>query len=45
MAGVAHEATLEKCDVEDGRVKVDELEDKHFECQVILELALGSMHL
>ena len=44
MSRVAYEAPLEKGDVEYGRVKVDELEDKHFEGQVILEFALGPMH-
>lgn len=45
MAGVPHEATLEERDVEDGRVEVNELEDEHFEGQVVLEVRLSSMHL
>ena len=45
VAGVANELALEEGDVDDGRVKVDELEDEHFEGQVVIELRLGSMHL
>ncbi len=41
---VPDEATLEEGDVEDGRVEVDELEDEHFERQVVLELRLRPVH-
>ena len=44
VSRVAHEATLEESDVEDGRVEVDELENEHFEGQVVLEVRLCPMH-
>ena len=45
VARVADELALEEGDVDDGGVEVDELEDEHFECQVVIELRLGAMHL
>ena len=45
MAGVARELPLEEGHVDQGGVEVDELEDEHFEGQVVVELGLGSMHL
>ncbi len=45
VSGVAYEPTLEECDVEDGGVEVDELEEENFEGQVVVELGLGPMHL
>ena len=45
VARVADELALEEGDVDDGGVEVDELEDEHFEGQVVVELRLSSMHL
>ena len=45
MAGVPSELPLEEGHVDQGGVEVDELEDEHFEGQVVVELGLGSMHL
>ena len=45
MAGVPSELPLEEGHVDQGGVEVDELEDEHFEGQVVVELRLGSMHL
>ena len=45
MAGVARELPLEEGHVDQGGVEVDELEDEHFERQVVIELRLGAMHL
>ena len=44
VAGVADELALEEGDVEDGRVEVDELEDEHFEGQVVVKVRLCSVH-
>ena len=45
VAGVADELALEEGDVDDGGVEVDELEDEHFERQVVVKVWLRSMHL
>ena len=45
VAWVACELALEEGHVDQGRVEVDELEDEHFERQVVVELRLGPMHL
>ena len=45
MAWVARELPLEEGHVYQGGVEVDELEDEHFERQVVVELRLGPMHL
>ena len=45
MAWVARELPLEEGHVYQGGVEVDELEDEHFERQVVVELRLGAMHL
>ena len=45
MARVARELALEEGHVDQGGVEVDELEDEHFERQVVVELRLGAMHL
>ena len=45
VAGVAHKLPLEEGDVDDGGVEVDELEDEHFECEVVVEIRLGPVHL
>ena len=41
---VSNEASLEESDVENGRVEINELEDEHFEREVVLELCLRPMH-
>ena len=38
VAGVADELALEEGDVDDGGVEVDELEDEHFERQVVVKV-------
>ena len=45
VAGVAYKLPLEEGDVDDGGVEVDELEDEHFERQVVIEVRLRAMHL
>ena len=45
VTGVADELALEEGDVDDGGVEVDELEDEHFERQVVVKVGLRSMHL
>ena len=45
MAWVARELPLEEGHVDQGGVEVDELEDEHFERQVVIKLRLGAMHL
>ena len=45
VARVADELALEEGDVDDGGVEVDELEDEHFERQVVVEIGLRPMHL
>ena len=45
MARVADELALEEGDVDDGGVEVDELEDEHFERQVVVKVGLRAVHL
>ena len=45
MARVADELALEEGDVDDGGVEVDELEDEHFERQVVVKVRLRAVHL
>ena len=45
VARVADELALEEGDVDDGGVEVDELEDEHFERQVVVKVRLRAMHL
>ena len=45
VARVADELALEEGDVDDGGVEVDELEDEHFERQVVVKVGLRAMHL
>ena len=45
VARVACELALEEGHVDQGRVEVDELEDEHFEGEVVVKLRLGAMHL
>ena len=40
-----HWLALEESDVDDGRVEVDELEDEHFEDELVFELRLSPVHL
>ena len=42
---VPDEPPLEEGDVDDGRVEVDELEDEHFECEIVVEIRLSPVHL
>ena len=44
VAGVTDELALEEGDVDDGGVEVDELEDEHFERQVVVKVGLRPMH-
>ena len=44
VARVAHKLPLEEGDVDDGGVEVDELEDEHFEGEVVVEIRLGPVH-
>ena len=41
---IANETTFEECDVENGRIEVDKLEDEYFECQIVIKLGLRAMH-
>merc|ERR1719234_1909339 len=45
VAWVARELALEEGHVDQGGVEVDELEDEHFERQVVVKFRLGAMHL
>lgn len=36
--------SFEKGYVKNGRVKIDELKNEYFECQVIIEVCLRAMH-
>ena len=45
VTGVAHKLPLEEGDVDDGGVEVDELEDEHFEGEVVVKLRLCPVHL
>ena len=38
VARVAHKLSLEESYVDDGRVEVNELEDEHFEGEVVVEI-------
>ena len=44
VARVADELPLEEGDVDDGGVEVDELEDEHFEGEVVVKLRLCPVH-
>ena len=44
VAGITNKLPLEEGDVNDGGVKVDELEDEDFECQVVIKIRLSPMH-
>ena len=44
MSRIAHKLSLEECNVDDGRVEIDELEDENFECQVVIIVRLSSVH-
>ena len=40
-----HLLSLEKCDVEDGGVEINKLEDENLESKIVFVLSLGTMHL
>ena len=42
---VADKSAFKEGDIEDGGIKVDELEQEHFERQIVIEFWLGPMHL
>ena len=44
MAGVADKLPFEEGDVDDGGIKIDELEDEDFEGEIVVILSLGSVH-
>ena len=41
---VSDKSAFKEGDIEDGGIKVDELEQEHFERQIVIEFGLGSMH-
>ena len=41
---VADKSAFKEGDIEDGGIKVDELEQEHFERQIVIEFGLGPMH-
>ena len=41
---ISNKSAFKEGDVEDGGIKVDELEQEHFERQIVIEFGLGSMH-
>ena len=44
MTRISYKPTFKEGNVENGRIKVDKLEDKDFECQVVINFGLRSMH-
>ena len=44
MAGISNKTTFEECNVENGRIEIDKLEDEYFERQIIIKLGLCTMH-
>ena len=44
MAGVADKLSFEECDVDDGGVEVDKLEDEDFEGEIVVILCLCPVH-
>ena len=44
MARVANKLALEEGNVDEGRVKIDELEDEHLEGEVFIKVWLCSVH-
>ena len=44
MARISNKTTFEECDVENGRIEIDKLEDEYFECQIVIKLGLRSVH-
>ena len=45
VAGVADKLSFEECDVDDGGIEIDKLEDEDFEGEIIVEIWLSSVHL
>ena len=44
MAGVADKLSFEECDVDDGGIEIDELEDEDFEGEIVVILGLCPVH-
>ena len=44
ISRVTHKATLEKGYINNGRIEIDELEDKDFESQIVLKFGLSPVH-
>ena len=44
ISRVANEPALDEGNVQDGGVKIDELENEDFERQIVVEFGLGAMH-
>ena len=44
VAGVAHKLPFKECDVDDGGIKVDKLEDEDFEGEIVVILGLCPVH-
>ena len=44
MTRISYKPTFKEGNVENGRIEVDKLEDKDFECQVVIKFGLRSMH-
>ena len=44
VSRVADEPSLDKGDVQNGGVEIDELENEDFEGQIVVEFRLGAMH-
>ena len=44
VAGVAHKLPFEECNVDDGGVEVDKLEDEDFEGEIVVILCLCPVH-
>ena len=45
MSGEPNKLALEEGNINERGVKIDELEDKHFEGEVVIKIGLSSMHL
>jgi hypothetical protein len=44
VARISNKSAFEECDVKNGRIEIDKLEDEYFECQIVIELGLRTMH-
>ena len=45
VSWVSNKPSFEKGDVKNGGIEVDELEEKHFESEVVVKLGLCTVHL